>query len=119
MPSFWIADNKGDTKGPKIRVVGWARNFAVIFDAMKAYKKLKPGEQPKDKQVVTDDMLNVAAAVPAARGRREGEGHRRVQRREDRRLRHGQRADRRRHGLQKLETLEPAPDAGQVREENP
>jgi hypothetical protein len=63
VPSFWIADNKGDTKGPKIRVVGWARNFAVIFDAMTAYKKLKPGEQPHDGGV-TDDMLNVVVPFP-------------------------------------------------------
>ena len=47
VPSFWISDNKGDMKGPKIRVVGWARNYAVICDAMKAYNKLKPGEQPE------------------------------------------------------------------------
>jgi hypothetical protein len=63
VPSFWIADNKGDTKGPKIRVVGWARNFAVIYDAMTAYKKLKPGELPKDGGV-TDDMLNVVVPFP-------------------------------------------------------
>ena len=63
VPSFWIADNKGDTKGPKIRVVGWARNFAVIYDAMTAYKKVKPGDQPPDGGV-TDDMLNVTVPFP-------------------------------------------------------
>ncbi len=63
VPSFWIADNKGDTKGSKIRVVGWARNFAVIFDAMTAYKKVKPGDQPPDGGV-TDDMLNVLVPFP-------------------------------------------------------
>jgi hypothetical protein len=63
VPSFWIADNKGDTKGSKIRVVGWARNFAVIFDAMTAYKKIKPGDQPPDGGVM-DDMLNVAVPFP-------------------------------------------------------
>jgi hypothetical protein len=63
VPSFWIADNKGDTKGPKIRVVGWARNFAVIYDAMTAYKKLKPGDGPPDGGV-TDDMLNVTLPYP-------------------------------------------------------
>jgi hypothetical protein len=63
VPSFWIADNKGDTKGAKIRVVGWARNFAVIYDAMTAYKKVKPGEQPIDGGVV-DDMLNVVVPFP-------------------------------------------------------
>jgi hypothetical protein len=64
IPSFWIADDKGNTKGPKIRVVGWARNFAVIYDAMVAYKKIKPGEQPTEKQAVTDDMLNVTVPFP-------------------------------------------------------
>ncbi len=62
VPSFWIADDKGNDKGQKIRVVGWARNFAVIFDAMTAYKKLKPGDQPKEP--ITDDMLNVTVPFP-------------------------------------------------------
>jgi len=62
VPSFWVADDKGNTKGSKIRVVGWARNFAVICDAMKAYNKLKPGEQPA--KPVTDDILNVAEPNP-------------------------------------------------------
>jgi hypothetical protein len=62
VPSFWISDNKGDMKGPKVRVVGWARNYAVICDAMKAYNKLKPGEQPKEP--VNDDILNVALPNP-------------------------------------------------------
>jgi hypothetical protein len=64
VPSFWIADDKGNTKGPKIRIVGWARNFAVVYDAMVAYKKIKPGEQPTEKQAVTDDMLNVTVPFP-------------------------------------------------------
>jgi hypothetical protein len=62
VPSFWISDNKGDMKGSKVRVVGWARNYAVICDAMKAYNKLKPGEQPKEP--VNDDILNVALPNP-------------------------------------------------------
>ncbi|HEY2511259.1 MAG TPA: hypothetical protein VGI39_10395 [Polyangiaceae bacterium] len=62
VPSFWIADDKGNTKGSKIRVVGWARNYAVICDAMKAYNKLKPGEQPKE--AVKDDILNVDEPNP-------------------------------------------------------
>jgi hypothetical protein len=62
VPSFWIADDKGSDKGLKVRVVGWARNFAVIFDAMKEYAKVKPGDQPKEP--VTDDMLNVTVPFP-------------------------------------------------------
>ena len=67
VPSFWIADNKDTTKDsklPKIRVVGWARNFAVVYDAMKMYKTLKPGDKPDEKHTVTDDMLNVPVPFP-------------------------------------------------------
>ncbi len=45
IPSFWIADAKGDTK-TKIRVLGWAKNYASVFDAMDKYKGLK--EPPKE-----------------------------------------------------------------------
>jgi hypothetical protein len=64
VPSFWIADEKGATKGSKIRVVGWARNFAVIYDAMKSYARVRPGEQPKDKEIIDDDILNVVVPFP-------------------------------------------------------
>jgi hypothetical protein len=62
VPSFWIADEKGNNKGLKVRVVGWARNFAVVYDAIKGYANLKPGDQPK--KPVTDDILNVAVPFP-------------------------------------------------------
>ena len=62
IPSFWIADAKGDTKGAKIRVIGWARNFAVVYDAMKEYGKVKAGEQPKE--MTKDEMLNIDVPFP-------------------------------------------------------
>jgi hypothetical protein len=62
VPSFWIADEKGNATGLKVRVVGWARNFAVVYDAMKGYKDVKAGDQPK--KPVTDDMLNVEVPFP-------------------------------------------------------
>jgi hypothetical protein len=62
VPSFWIADEKDNTKGLKVRVVGWARNYAVIYDAMKEYKNVKPGEEPK--KPVLDDILNVEVPCP-------------------------------------------------------
>ena len=43
-------------------MVGWARNFAVIYDAMTAYGKLKAGDQPKEP--INDDILNVALPFP-------------------------------------------------------
>src|SRR5271155_5482350 len=62
VPSFWIADEKGNNTGLRVRVVGWARNFAVVYDAMKGYRDLKPGDQPK--KPVQDDVLNVDVPFP-------------------------------------------------------
>lgn len=62
VPSFWIADERAGTSEPKIRVIGWARNFAIVFDAMTAYKKLKPGASPKSP--IFDDILNVDVPFP-------------------------------------------------------
>ncbi len=62
LPTFAIADVKGDTKGSMIKVIGWARNFAVIYDAMKEYAKVKPGEKPKD--LVKDNSTNADIPFP-------------------------------------------------------
>lgn len=63
IPSFWIADEKG--AGPdkaRIRVLGWAKNFATVYDAMEKYKNLK--EPPTEKQVVKDEIWNVDVPFP-------------------------------------------------------
>jgi hypothetical protein len=60
IPSFWIADAKGDTKGQKIRVLGWAKNWATVFDAMAKYKNLK--DPPKE--LVKDDVWGVDVPFP-------------------------------------------------------
>jgi len=49
VPTFWIADNKGDPVANAIQVVNWAHNWSAVYDAMEAYGKLKDKEQPKDK----------------------------------------------------------------------
>jgi hypothetical protein len=56
IPSFWLADAKGDTKGPTIRVLGWAKNFASVYEAMEKYKNLKdpPKELYKDEVWMVD-----------------------------------------------------------------
>ena len=59
IPSFWIADSKGETKA-KLRVIGFARNFAVIFDAMDKYKGLK--DPPKE--LIKDDQWQVDVPFP-------------------------------------------------------
>src|SRR4051794_18109013 len=42
IPSFWIADTKAAGKdAPRIRVLGWAKNVATVYEAMEKYKNLK------------------------------------------------------------------------------
>lgn len=63
IPSFWIADEKdaGPDK-PRIRVLGWAKNFATVYDAMQKYNPLK--SPPTEKQVVKDEMWQVDVPWP-------------------------------------------------------
>jgi hypothetical protein len=59
IPSFWIADT-ADGKGARIRVLGFAKNFAVVYEAMKKYKGLK--EAPKE--LVKDDVWQTEVPYP-------------------------------------------------------
>jgi len=60
IPSFTLADNKGDTKSSQIKVMGWASNFANVFDAMQKYKSLK--DPPKE--LVKDEVWGVDIPFP-------------------------------------------------------
>ncbi|WP_394823287.1 hypothetical protein [Pendulispora albinea] len=62
IPTFTIADNKGDTKGPQIKVMGWASNFANVFEALEKYKNLK--EPPNEKQVYKDELWAIDVPFP-------------------------------------------------------
>jgi hypothetical protein len=73
IPSFWIADTKTvDKTGQKIRVMGWASNFANVFDAMKKYKDLKeppkhpatPDQAGKPGMLVNDELWAVEIPYP-------------------------------------------------------
>jgi len=74
IPSFWIADTKGDKAGQKIRVLGWASNWANVSEAMDHYKKMKdaPKHIEKDKPdnagkpgyYVTDEVWNNEIPFP-------------------------------------------------------
>ncbi|MBL8612123.1 MAG: hypothetical protein JNL38_32580 [Myxococcales bacterium] len=61
IPSFWIADSKTPGKDdPKIRVLGFAKNFASVFEAMNKYKGLK--EPPKE--LYKDEIWSVDVPYP-------------------------------------------------------
>lgn len=61
IPTIWIADGKSDEK-PRIRVMGWASNYANIFDANDKYKHLK--EKPAEKDEWKDELWAVAPPFP-------------------------------------------------------
>jgi hypothetical protein len=59
IPSFTIADAR-DGSSPRIRVLGWARNFAVVFDANQQYR----GKTTAPSPLVHDDVWNVDVPFP-------------------------------------------------------
>jgi hypothetical protein len=72
IPTFWIADAKGDKAGQKMRVMGWASNFANVYDAMQKYKGLKDPPKPpptpdlagKPGYLVQDELWAVSIPYP-------------------------------------------------------
>jgi hypothetical protein len=60
IPTFWISDTKGDTKGQAIQVLGWARNFSVVYEAVQKYKGL--ADAPKE--LVKDEQWSVDVPFP-------------------------------------------------------
>lgn len=64
IPSFWIADTKGAGKdAPRIRVLGWAKNFATVFSAMEKYNTLKEIKDPT-KDLVKEEFWSVDVPFP-------------------------------------------------------
>lgn len=62
IPAFWIADTKEATEADSIKVMGWASNFAQIFDAIEEYDKLKDDEKPEE--LHQDTLWGVAVPYP-------------------------------------------------------
>jgi hypothetical protein len=48
VPTFWIADSKDAAEADSIRVMGWASNFAQIFDAIDEFDKRKDNAEYND-----------------------------------------------------------------------
>jgi hypothetical protein len=64
IPSIWIADTKGAGKdAPRIRVMGFAKNYASVFDAMAKYKTLKEVKDPA-KDLYKDEVWSVDVPFP-------------------------------------------------------
>jgi hypothetical protein len=64
IPSFWIADTKDAGKdAPRVRVLGWAKNFASVYDAMEKTKNLKEVKDPA-KDLYKDEIWNIEVPFP-------------------------------------------------------
>ena len=48
VPTFWLGDDKNATRKDCIRVLGWASNYAQIFDAIKEIDEKGEKAEPKD-----------------------------------------------------------------------
>jgi hypothetical protein len=48
VPAFWIGDTKDATEADSIKVMGWASNFAQIFDAIDEFDKGKENAEYND-----------------------------------------------------------------------
>jgi hypothetical protein len=64
VPAFWIADEKGDEKNA-IKVMGWASNYAQIFDAIQKYSTKKPNPEPVKDEFWAVDVPNPIPNVGA------------------------------------------------------
>ena len=64
VPTFWIGDTKDAPEGDSIKVLGWASNFAQIFDAIDEFDGAKKDPEHTDTfwQVKTPNPLPAVGA---------------------------------------------------------
>jgi hypothetical protein len=63
IPTFWIADTKDAQPKDSMKVLGWASNFAQIFDAIKDYKKRRVSKKT-DYEPFMDNFWGVKLPYP-------------------------------------------------------
>jgi hypothetical protein len=64
IPAFWIADTKDAPLSESIKVMGWASNFAQLYDAIGDYKRLKLDDKPPPDKLRQDELWGVAIPFP-------------------------------------------------------
>lgn len=62
IPAFWLADTKDAPISESIKVMGWASNFAQIYDAIDDYKHLKKDDKPE--KLRQDELWGVSIPYP-------------------------------------------------------
>ena len=61
IPAFWIGDEKNAPESESIKVMGWASNYAQIYDAIETFDKGKEDEEHMD----TFWGINIPKPLPA------------------------------------------------------
>lgn len=64
IPAFWIADKPDAKEEDSIKVLGWASNYAQIFDAVKEYRKRRSSRRNKEPEPLMDNFWGVKIPDP-------------------------------------------------------
>lgn len=64
IPTFWLADTKDAKKEDSIRVLGWASNFAQLYDAVNEYRKRRSSKKKKEFEPLQDAFWGVKLPYP-------------------------------------------------------
>jgi hypothetical protein len=64
VPTFWLADSMDDKEQDSIRVMGWASNFAQLYDAVLEYKKLERSKKEELEEPLLDAFWGVKLPFP-------------------------------------------------------
>lgn len=63
IPTFWLADSKDAKKEDSVRVLGWASNYAQLYDAVNDYKKRRRSKKT-DAEPLQDAFWGVKIPFP-------------------------------------------------------
>ena len=64
IPTFWIADTKDATKADAMKVLGWASNYAQLYDAVNEYRKRRVSKRKKEPEPLQDAFWGVKIPYP-------------------------------------------------------
>lgn len=64
IPTFWLGDTADADPKNTIKVLGWASNFAQIYDAVKTYRKRRRSRRKKEWEPLSDNFWGVALPSP-------------------------------------------------------
>jgi hypothetical protein len=62
IPTFWLADTKDAPKEESLRVLGWASNYAQLYDAVNDYRKRRKSK--KEMEPLQDAFWGVKIPYP-------------------------------------------------------